>query len=78
MYKASACNSRGPGFDPWVGKVTWRRIWQPTPVFLPGESNGQTSLTGYSPRGCKELDTMERLHFSKEGRMLEMLSIPPM
>ena len=30
-----------PGFDPWVGKIPWRRAWQPTPVFLPGESHGQ-------------------------------------
>ena len=37
-----------------VGKTTWRRKWQPTPVFLPGESHGQRSLVGYSPRGCKE------------------------
>jgi len=34
-------------FDPWVGMI-WRRAWQPTPVFLPGESHGQ-SLVGYSP-----------------------------
>ena len=38
-----------PGFDPWVGKIPWRRAWQPTPVFLPGESHGQRSLAGYSP-----------------------------
>ena len=37
------------GFDPWVGKVPWRRAWQPTPVFLPGESHGQRSLAGYGP-----------------------------
>ena len=36
-----------PGFDPWVGKIPWRREWQPTPVFLPGESYGQRSLAGY-------------------------------
>ena len=36
-------------FDPWVGKITWGRAWQPTPVFLPGESHGQRSLSGYSP-----------------------------
>ena len=36
-------------FDPWVGKIPWRRVWQPTPVFLPGESHGQRSLVGYSP-----------------------------
>ena len=39
----------------------WRRKWQPTAVFLPGESHGQRSLVGYSPRGCKESDTPERL-----------------
>ena len=42
-------------FSPWVGKISWRRIWQPTPVFLPGESHGQRSLGGYGPWGCKEL-----------------------
>ena len=43
-------------FDPWVWKIPWRRSAQPTPVFLPGESHGQRSLAGYSPRTCKELD----------------------
>ena len=52
------------GFDPWVGKILWRRKWQPTPVFLPGESHGRRSLVGYSPRGRKESDTTERLHFT--------------
>jgi len=42
-------------FDPWVEKIPWRRKWQPTPVFLPGESHGQRSLAGYSPWDCKEL-----------------------
>ena len=37
------------GFDPWVGKILWRRKWQLIPVFLPGESCGQRSLVGYSP-----------------------------
>ena len=36
-------------FDPWIGKIPWRRKWQPTPVFFPGESHGQRSLVGYSP-----------------------------
>ena len=36
-------------FDPWIGKIPWRRKWQPTPVFLPGESHGQRSLVGYNP-----------------------------
>ena len=41
------------GFDPWIGKIPWRRKWQPTPVLSPGESHGQRSLVGYSPRGRK-------------------------
>ena len=47
------------GFDPRVGKISWRMKQQPTPVFLPGESHGQRSLGGYSPWGCQELDTTE-------------------
>ena len=43
----SACQSRRYTFDPWVRKTSWRRKWQPTPVFLPGESYGQRSLVGY-------------------------------
>ena len=50
---------RRPGFDPWVGKIPWRRIWQPTPVLLPGESHGGRSLVGYSPWGHKESDMTE-------------------
>ena len=50
-------------FDPWVGKIPWRRKWQPTPVFLPAKSHGWRSLVGYSPWGGKELDTTKRLHF---------------
>ena len=50
-----------PEFDPWVGKIPWRRAWQPTPVFLPRESHGQRSLVGYSPRGRKESATTEAL-----------------
>ena len=46
------------GFDPWVGKTSWR-TWQPTPVFLPGGSHGQRSLVGYRPQGRKGLDTTE-------------------
>ena len=43
------------------GVVPWRREWQPTPVFLPGESCGQRSLAGYSPWDHKELDTIAQL-----------------
>ena len=46
-------------FDPWVGKIPWRRAWLPTPVFLPGESYGQRSLADYSPQGLKESDMTE-------------------
>ena len=52
------------GCDPGVGKIPWRREWQPTLVFLPGESHGQRSLAGYRPWGCKESDETERLTFS--------------
>ena len=48
------------GFDPWAGKILWRREWQPTPVFLPGEFNGQRRLAGHNPWGCKESGTTER------------------
>ena len=51
---------RRPKFDPWVGKILWRREWLLTPVFLPGESR-QRSLVGYSPWGRKESDTTEQL-----------------
>ena len=50
---------RRPRFDPWVGKVSWRRAWQPTSVCLPGESLGQRSL--YSPWSCRESDMIEQL-----------------
>ena len=40
-------------------KIPWRKTWQPTPVFLPGESHGQRRLVSYSPWSCKELDTTE-------------------
>ena len=51
-----------PRFNPWVGKIPWRRKWQPTPVLLPGKSHGQRSLVGCSPWGRKELGTTEQLH----------------
>ena len=64
MVKKSACQCRRCRFDPWMGKIPWRRKWQPTPVFLPGKSHGQRSLAGYSPWGCKELDMTEHKHLS--------------
>ena len=56
--------SRRPRFDPWAGKIPWKREWLPTPVFLPGEFHGQRSLAGYSPWGRNELDTTEQLTLS--------------
>ena len=50
---------RCSGFDLWVWKIPWRREWQPNPVFLPREFHGQRILVGYSPWGCRELDTTE-------------------
>ena len=47
-----------------MGKNPWRRAWQPTPVFLPGEFQGQRSLAGYAPGSYKESDMTERLTFS--------------
>ena len=59
LRQLSICLKCGrPGFDPWVGKILWRRKWQPTPVLLPGKFHGR-NLVGYSPWGCKELDTTE-------------------
>ena len=50
--KESAYQCRRPKrckFDPWVGKIPWKRKWQPTPVLLPGKSHGQRNLVGDSP-----------------------------
>ena len=50
--KEPTCQSRRQkrhGFNPWVGKISWRRAWKPTSVFFPGKSHGQRSLAGYSP-----------------------------
>ena len=46
-------------FNPLIGKIPWRKAWQPTPVFLPGESHGRRSLVGSSPWSCKESDVTE-------------------
>jgi len=48
-----------PGFDPWIGKMPWRREWLPTSVFWPGEFHGQRSLAGCGRWNHKELDTTE-------------------
>ena len=58
----SACQCSRHECDPWVGKIPWRRKWQPTPVFLPGKFRGQRSLAGYSPWGCRELNMTTCMH----------------
>ena len=55
----TACQCRRHEFDPRVRKISWRSAWQPTLVFLPGESHGHRSLVGYTPWGRKESDTTE-------------------
>ena len=61
MLHAICLQCRRRGFSPWVRKIPWRGKWQPTPVFLPGETHGWRSLVGYSPWGCKESGTTEQL-----------------
>ena len=65
-------SGRSHGFDPWVGKIPWRRNWQPTPVFLPGESHGQRSLMGYiqsmgSQRVGHDLASKQQQQFPNQG-----------
>ena len=57
--KESTCQCRRHGFDPWAGKMPWRRAWRSTAVCLPGESHGQRSPVGYSSWGCIESDMTE-------------------
>ena len=59
---ANAGDARDCEFDPWVRKISWKRKWQPTPVFLPGKSHGQRSLAGYRPWDRRESDTTECTH----------------
>ena len=54
----------------WVGKIPWRRKWQPTTVSLPGKSHGQRSLAGYSSWGHKESDMPEHTHIVYTRRIL--------
>ena len=64
--RESTWQSRRHELDPWVGKIPWRRKWQPTPVFLPGKFHGQRNLAGYTVHGvAKELDTTQRLNNSE-------------
>ena len=64
--KEFACQCKVLEFDPWVGKIPWKRKWEPTPVFLPGKFHGQRSSVGYSPWDLTELDMTERTHAHAE------------
>ena len=69
LGKDPACNAEaagGTGFDTWVGKIPWRRKWQPTPVFLPGKSHGQSTLVSYSLKGRKESDVTEHKIYGRK------------
>ena len=63
--KVSARNAGDLRFYPWFGNIPWRREWQPTPIFLPGEFHGQQSLAGHNPWDYKELDMTRRLTLPK-------------
>ena len=60
--KESACHVGRPGFNPWAGKIPWRRAWQLTPVFLPGKSPWTEEPSGLHSWAHKESNTTERLN----------------
>ena len=64
---ANAGDIRDMGSIPGVRKIPWRRAWQPTPVFLPGEFHGQRNLAGYSLWGHKESDTTKHSTAQEAG-----------
>ena len=84
MVKKSACNAGDLGLISEVGKIPWRREWQPTPVFFPAEFHGQRNLAGYSPWGCQVGYTWatntHKTHFtcwlSLVGKVLLCKSLP--
>ena len=73
--KESACNAKNP-LDPWIGKIPWRRKWQPIPVFLPGEFHGRaavhrtakswTRLSNTNYRGAETLVLLSSLFYPVE------------
>ena len=56
VCKEPSCQCRRHRFNPWIRKISWRRKWQPTPVFLPGISHGHRTLACYNPCGHKKSD----------------------
>ena len=65
------------GLNPWVGKISWRRKWQLTPVFLPGEFHGQRSLAGYNPAVTRVRHYWVPMHTQHLQRPLEVVTILP-
>ena len=80
--KASVCQCRRHRFDPWVGKIPWRKKWQSTPVFLPGKSYGQRSLVSYSPWGWKRArydlatkkQSFDYTHLKHNSSLIQMIN----
>ena len=73
LWWLSGKQFRRRGFNPWIRKFPWRRKLQPTPVFLPGEFQGQRSLLGYSPWGV-EIE----IGFSNDSATTKITIIPPL
>ena len=73
VIKNLPCQCRRHRFDPWVGKIPWKRGWLPHCSILPGEFQGQRSLAGYNPWGHKELETTEQLstHTTQPQQMIK-------
>ena len=71
---ANAEDVRDLGSSPGSGRSPGERNGYPTPVFLPGESHRQRNLEGYSPWGCKESDTTERVHY--EVHLVKAMAFP--
>ena len=69
---ANAGDIRDLGSIAELGRFLWRRAWQPTPVFLPGESHGRRSVGHYSPWDLKESDTAEQLTLPQETLTLQI------
>ena len=65
--KESHLQCRRPGFNPWVGKIPWRRAWNPLPYSCMRNPHGHRSLAGYSPWGCKGSDTTEETEHTAPG-----------
>ena len=69
--KVSCLQGGRPGFDPWVRKISWRKKWRPTPVFLPGKSHGWRSLVGLQSTGLQKVrhDWVTCHHLSKGNEL---------